>query len=296
MPFICDTMSTMDLEGISALSAAVVALLGIPASMLIGRWQTKAALRTAEATSEAGLAQAESAYRAALDAVRAEANAAHLQWRRGIQRGAYASFLLAANRVMELGERFVMDNEEDLSAENIKAGKAAIDDALATLKATQTIIELEGSDDVAAPAAGMTNAAQTMGYYLGKQAIYERAWGKLGRIMDDQSSEVSATAVALMQALADLGRLRSTVSSRADEPNGQGSHDARAAERSCREAWSALPHGALDDEEFRALLEGWWSRPPTSSSPYLDAVRQFGEEEIRFVRAAKIELHGQATP
>ncbi|MEU0345159.1 hypothetical protein ABZ092_41095 [Streptomyces bobili] len=286
----------MDLEGIGALSAAVVALIGIPASMLIGRWQTKAALRGAEATSEAGLAQAESAYRSALDAVRAEANAAHLQWRRGIQREAYASFLLAANRVKELGERFVMDNEEDLSAESIRVGKASIDDALTTLKAAQTIIELEGPEDVAAPAAGMANAAQTMGYYLGKQAIYERAWGKLGRIMDDQSSDVSATAVDLMHALADLGRLRSAASSGADEPNGQSSHDARAAERSCRSAWNALPHGALNDEEFSALLEGWWSRPPTSSSSYLDAIRQFGEAETRFVRAAKIELHGQAIP
>lgn len=294
MPFVYGTMTTMDLEGIGALSAAAVALIGIPASMLIGRWQTKAALRTAEATSETGLAQAESAYRAALDAVRAEANAAHQQWRRGIQREAYASFLLAANRVTELGERFVMDNGEDLSVETIRVGKAAIDDALATLKAAQTIVELEGPDDVAGPAAGMTNAAQTMSYYLGKQAIYERAWGKLGRIMDDQSSDVSATAVDLMQALAALGRIRSTTSSGVDELNGQDSPAARAAERSCRDAWSALPHGALDDEEFRALVEGWLSRPPTSSSPYLDAVREFGEAETRFVRAAKIELHGQA--
>ncbi|WP_422522277.1 hypothetical protein [Streptomyces sp. 5.8] len=152
----------MDLEGIGALSAAVVASIGIPASMLIGRWQMRAALRAAEATSEAGLAQAASAYRAALDAVRAQANAAHLQWRRGIQREAYASFLLAANRVRELGERFAMDNGDGLSAETIRAGMVENGDALATLKAAQTVIELEGPDDVAAPAAGMTDAAQVM--------------------------------------------------------------------------------------------------------------------------------------
>ncbi|WP_053632214.1 hypothetical protein [Streptomyces sp. H021] len=165
----------MDFEGIGALSAAVVAAVAIPASVLVGRWQMKAALRTAEATSEAGLAQAESAYRAALDAVRAQANAAHLQWRRGIQRDAYASFLLAANRVQELGEGFVRDNESDLSPETIRAGKNALDDALVSLKAAQTVIELEGPDDVAAPAAGMTDAAQMIGYQLGKQATYERA-------------------------------------------------------------------------------------------------------------------------
>ncbi|MBP2343939.1 hypothetical protein JOF58_002799 [Streptomyces cinnamonensis] len=184
-------MTSMDFEGIAALAAAVMAGVAIPASMLVGRWQMKAALRTAEATSEAGLAQADSAYRAALDAVRAEANAAHLQWRRGIQRDAYASFLLAANRVQELGERFVRDNESDLTPETIRAGKDGLDDALVSLKAAQTVIELEGPDDVAAPAAGMTDAAQTIGYHLGKQATYERAWGRLGRMLDE-SPDVSA--------------------------------------------------------------------------------------------------------
>ncbi|MFI6937420.1 hypothetical protein [Streptomyces sp. NPDC050287] len=286
-------MTSMDLEGIGALSAAGVALIGIPVSMLVGRWQMKAALSTAEATSEAGLAQAESAYRAALDAVRAEANAALLQWRRGIQREAYATFLLAANRVREVGERFVIDNEEDLSAESIRAGKAASDDALTALRAAQTIIELEGPEEVAGPAAGMTDAAQTMRHYLGKQAIYERAWGKLGRIMNDQSPSVSATAVGLMQALADLNRLSSDSSSGPDETSGRDTHGARATEQSCREARSALPPDAFDDEEFTALLEGWLRRPPTSSSSYLDAIRRFREAEERFVRAAKRELHGQ---
>ncbi|PBC63152.1 hypothetical protein BKI49_15650 [Streptomyces sp. Tue6028] len=284
----------MDLEGIAALSAAAVAFIGIPASMLIGRWQMKAGLRTAEATSEAGLAQARSAYRAALDAVRAEANAAHLQWRRGIQREAYASFLLAANRTKELGERFVMDSEGDLSAESIRAGKAAIDDALATLKAAQTIIELEGPDDVAAPAAGMTNAAQRMAYYFGKQAIYERALGRLGRMMDDQSPSVRAAAEELMQALVALGRLRSASSSEPDELGGLDTHEARVAMRCCQEAQTALPPDALNDEEFGALLEGFRSRPPMLSSAHADAEQQFSEAETHFVRAAKIELHSEA--
>ncbi|MET8641709.1 hypothetical protein [Streptomyces sp. NPDC004675] len=285
-------MTDMDLQGIGAVSAAAVALIGIPASVLIGRWQMKAALRTAEATHEAGLAQARSAYRAALDAVRAEANAAHLQWRRGIQREAYASFLLAANRVKELGERFVMDNGGDLSAESIRAGKAAIDNALTTLKAAQTIIELEGPDDVAAPAAGMTDAAETMAYNFGKQAIYERAWGKLDRIMNDQSQSVRAPAVELMQALAALGGLRSTDSSGPDELGMPDTPETRATVRSCQAARSALSPHALDDEEFEALLESWQSRPPTASTSHLDAADQFSEAEARFVRAAKIELHG----
>jgi hypothetical protein len=248
----------MDLEGIGALSAAAVALIAVPASMVVGRWQMKAALRAAGATSEAGLAQADSAYRAALDAVRAEASVALQQWRRGIQREAYASFLLAAHRVREVGAQFVMDNEEDLSAESIRAGKTASADALAALRAAQTIIELECPDEVAVPAAGMTEAAQMMGYYLGKQATYERALGKLDRMMNGQSQSVSSAVVGLMQALAALNRLSS---SGTDEPCARDAHEARAAEESCLEARSVLPPDALNDEEFGALLDvrGLWT-------------------------------------
>ncbi|WP_229857955.1 hypothetical protein [Streptomyces poonensis] len=228
-----------------------------------------------------------------MDSVHAGANAAHQQWRRGIQRDAYASFLLAANRVKEVGEQFVMANGEELPMERIKEGKAAIDGALVTLKAAQTIVELEGPDSVADPAAGMADVAQTMGYYLRKQAIYERAWGKLGRMMNDESPSVSATAVELMQALAGLSRHRFTSSSNPDELGGQHTYGPEAAERSCLEARNALPSGALDDEEFTSLLEGWRSYPPTSNDSYSDAVRRFGEAETRFVRAAKRELHGQ---
>ncbi|MEU4355985.1 hypothetical protein [Streptomyces virginiae] len=198
-----------------------------------------------------------------------------------IQRDAYASFLLAANRVQELGERFVGDNEADLSPETVRAGEAEMDDALVSLKAAQTVLELEGPDDVAAPAAGMTDAAQVMGYHLGKQAVYERALGRLGRMLDDQSPGVSAAAERLMDALAGL---RSNGPSEQDVPTGRNT-------RSCSDARDALPPGTLDDGEFRALLEGFTSRPPALSSSYLDAVQRFRENEERFVRAAKIVLH-----
>ncbi|MFC9336594.1 hypothetical protein ACFT0G_00990 [Streptomyces sp. NPDC057020] len=272
----------MDLEGIGALTAAGVAVFGVLASVLVGRWQMRAALRAAEATGQAGLAQAEAAYRAALDAVRAQANAGHRQWHRGVQREAYAAFLLAAHRVRDVGERFVLESEQELSAEGVRAGRTGLDDALAALKAAQTIVELEGPDDVAAPAAAMTDAAQLMSHFLGAQAVYERAWGKLGRLAGAGAGG-SQGASALVDA---LGRLRA--GRRAAEEGGEESGD---GERACRVAWGALPAGALDDDEFRALLEGWSSRPPASSRAYLDSVTRFGEAEARFVRAAKVELH-----
>ncbi|MFF4257354.1 hypothetical protein ACFY1L_39840 [Streptomyces sp. NPDC001663] len=288
-------MTGMDLEGIGAVATAVVAFIGIPATVIIGRWQTKAALRTAEATSEAGIAQAESSYRAALDAVRAETHATHLQWHRGIKREAYASFLLAAHRVREVGERFAEDNTEELPIESIRAGKAAIDDALAALKATQTIIELEGPEDVAASAAVMTNAVKVMAIHFGYQATFERALGKLHRLMDDQPPSVSAPAERLIEAFSDLRRLHWTASPDSAALDEHEAHEVNAAKLSCREAGRALPPNSLEYDEFEALLEGHSPYPPMLSERYSQAIRQFDAEEVAFVRAAKVELHGQFT-
>ncbi|WP_217546424.1 hypothetical protein [Streptomyces sp. GbtcB6] len=58
----------MDLSGV----AAILALLGIPASVLIARWQMRSTLRQAEEASRAALVIAESNYRNALEV--AEAN------------------------------------------------------------------------------------------------------------------------------------------------------------------------------------------------------------------------------
>lgn len=287
-------MTGMDLQGIAALSAAGVALIGIPATVVIGRWQMKAALRTAEATSEAGMAQAESSYRAALDAVRAETYATHMQWRRDIQREAYASFLLSVHRVAEVSERFSVDNAEELPPESIRAGKTAIDDALSALNAAQTIVELEGPDAVAAPAAGMTNAAKVMAMDLGDQAVFERAQGKL-HMLHDGPPIMHDPAERLIQALFHLRSLHSASPSDSADLNEHEAHEIRAVKRSCREARSALPPDTLDFEEFEALIEGHSPRPPMLSRRYRNAARQFDEEEVNFVRATKMELHSQAS-
>ncbi|MFF3323474.1 hypothetical protein [Streptomyces sp. NPDC002889] len=41
----------MDLQGIGALVEAGVAAVSVPATLLVGRWQTKAALQTARAAT-----------------------------------------------------------------------------------------------------------------------------------------------------------------------------------------------------------------------------------------------------
>ncbi|MFB8402213.1 hypothetical protein [Streptomyces sp. NPDC055912] len=141
----------MDLQGIGAIAAAAIAAIGIPSALVIGRWQTRAALQAAEATARAGLAQAESTYRAALDAVRAQGQDAYSQWRRSIRRDAYASLLMtshqlvtATSKITELpfGERII--NDERLSQ------RAAVAEASTALRGAHLAVMLEGPEKVAA--------------------------------------------------------------------------------------------------------------------------------------------------
>ncbi|WP_428956273.1 hypothetical protein [Streptomyces sp. cg35] len=286
----------MDLEGIGALAAAGVALIGIPTAVLVGRWQLKAALRTAEATADAGMAQAQAAYRAAVDAVRAEARAAQEQWHRGTRREAYASFLLAAHRLLEGGRRFAADSAEELPPGRAAAEKSAADEARAALRAAQTIIELEGPDEVAAPAAGMVDAAQEMARHLWDEAVYARAWGKLVRLDDDPARAVGAAAEQLIEALLELRALHRRQGATGAEASDTepGAAERNRARRSCVAAREACLAGAFEDEEFDALLAGHSPLPPTFGQGYVTAAEGFADAEVRFVRAAKVELHRPA--
>lgn len=140
----------MDLEGIGALAAAAVAAVGIPTTLVLGRWQLRGALRGAEETARAGLAQADASYRAALDAVRAQGQNDHLQWRRGVQRDAYAAFLQSVL------------SYTDTARNNFGSGISRLEetrDRIAALKALETdmshrawVVRLEGPDEVAGAA------------------------------------------------------------------------------------------------------------------------------------------------
>ncbi|WP_406469270.1 hypothetical protein OH738_19395 [Streptomyces hirsutus] len=137
----------MDLEGIGALAAAAVAAVGILTTLVLGRWQLRGALRGAEEAARAGLAQADASYRAALDAVRAQGRNDHLQWRRGVQRDAYAAFLQSVL------------SYTDTASNNFGGGISRLEETrerITALKALETdmshrawVVRLEGPDGVA---------------------------------------------------------------------------------------------------------------------------------------------------
>lgn len=163
----------MDLEGVGAVSAAAVAALGLPAAVVVGRWQMRGALRAAEETGRAGIAQAESTYRAALDAVRTEADAAHLQWRRGIRRDAYAGFLLSMTRCVQAAEALPRGRLEE--SQVLSAAEDAVTQAKNDLSAALWVVKLEGPPVVADSAENVSSLTYKLVQALARKAEFHRA-------------------------------------------------------------------------------------------------------------------------
>ncbi|GAO09846.1 putative membrane protein [Streptomyces lydicamycinicus] len=165
----------MDSQGIGAIAAASVAAVGVPAALLVGRWQMKAAVRSAdetgragvaqaEATARSGIQQAEATYKAAVDAVRTEASAAQRQWRREVQREAYATFLLALQRFVIASERLLKESEDAPGEERMAELMAAFADAEQAMLSATVIVELEGPDRVARIAQSICDHAGFKGF------------------------------------------------------------------------------------------------------------------------------------
>ncbi|WP_326843322.1 hypothetical protein OHB33_29160 [Streptomyces sp. NBC_01558] len=166
----------MDLEGVGALSAAAVAALGVPAAVVVGRWQMRGALRAADETGRAGAAQAAATYRAALDAVHGEADAARLQWRRGIRRDAYAAFLLAMTRCVQAAEALPLRRE---TPEVLNNAEGELVRTKNDLSAALWVVRLEGPNDVAGFADRVSSLTYEVAGALARKAEFHRAASSL---------------------------------------------------------------------------------------------------------------------
>ncbi|MFF8872668.1 hypothetical protein [Streptomyces massasporeus] len=119
-------MTAVNLEDITAVVAAAIALLAMLATLLVGRWQLRGALTQASA---------------ALDAVTATAARNHDHWRRSVQRDAYVQFLVAVTEVERV--RYPR-NEEDTesSADAWPTAEEALNQAVTAFY----ILRLESPD------------------------------------------------------------------------------------------------------------------------------------------------------
>ncbi|NUK05439.1 hypothetical protein HRW23_32585 [Streptomyces lunaelactis] len=280
----------MDLQGIGAITAALVAAIAVPAALLAGRWQMRAALRTAEETGRAGIAQAEATYRAALDTVRAEASVAHLQWRRGVRREAYTSFLLASQRVTEAAQR-LRDDCFRLPTADMDALRDELLSAATALREASLIVSLEGPEDISDIANRVREDTYNVMDALTHEADLHEAWGALEHACQDEEQSARAAVRGLRDALIQLR-------ARVREDPFRGDHRARVgsmptliaeAHNAVRQAFAAVPPGTLP-LSARTLEDLQFNGLSRVLSAYSDGSRDLTAARDEFISSARIEL------
>lgn len=196
----------MDIQGVAAVAASAVAAVGIPSTLLIGRWQLRAALKAADATHHAGLTQAEATYKAAVDAVRAQSDSAHDHWRRGVRREAWSAFLLASEDVTG-------------QARDILDGAGARDELVSARRALRralVVLELEGPASVVEAAVELNACCDELVSLATDDGYAARVWRSFYSAL---AAERSATArmeqltTPVHDAYVALGNLQYTLNS-----------------------------------------------------------------------------------
>ncbi|MYX04139.1 MULTISPECIES: hypothetical protein [unclassified Streptomyces] len=190
----------MDLQEIALVVTTSVAVVGVPSTLLIGRWQLRAALQTASATHQGSLRQAESAYQAALDTVRAQSDSAHDQWLRGVRREACSVFLLAVGELVELLD-LVLDGTG--APDSLRPASRDLQRALA-------VLELEGGTQLVGAAQELVACCDEIAEAALSSSFAARTWRALYvRQMEERNAvtgrEVSSTPISdAVNALSDL--------------------------------------------------------------------------------------------
>ncbi|MFC9498880.1 hypothetical protein [Streptomyces sp. NPDC056982] len=177
----------MDLQGIGAVSAAAVTLFGIPAALVVGRWQLRAALRASEETARAGLAQADASYRAALDAVRAQGHVEHAQWRRGVQRDAYAAFLQSVLSYHDCATNLEPSAEEA----EMRSRTAELKPLKADMSHKGWVVRLEGPEEVSSAARDLQVSAEVLAVVMRGHVLRMSAIARITERAHTHAQEVT---------------------------------------------------------------------------------------------------------
>ncbi|WP_371637466.1 hypothetical protein OG988_39090 [Streptomyces zaomyceticus] len=286
----------MDLQGIGAVAAAGVTLATIPVLLITGRWQTRAAVQAAQEAGRAGFAQAQATYNSALDAVNAQTSAAHAQWRRGIQRDAYASFLLAAQRIAEAGDQLMMET----TAEAATVRTEELDRARSALRAAAQIVTLEGPDSVDGAAHTILTCSISLANMHESDAAMNRLrqrlftmselrGGGVNTVTRDRARRLLTASARLQTAISENPHPLPNIDDYRHTPETMPTAVADAAAEAGA-ALSAFPTQTFSEEE-RNVLSNMQYRGPFMTQPrYASRRRELDEAHVAFLRAARVEL------
>ncbi|MEU8679550.1 hypothetical protein [Streptomyces sp. NPDC048560] len=272
----------MDLQGVGAIAAAVVAAVSVLTVLIVGLRQ-----------SGAGMQQAQATYSAALDAVTAQATASHNQWRRGTQRDAYAAFLLADHQVREAADRLLAEPTSDRSF--LDGLMAEVSRAKAAMRAAYVVVDLEGPSGLAFTADSILTHAFLVAEANQREAVMERAWHQLVEMSEGNWLAGGMTAVSRDRARAFLEclvRVQVTIAARSSEDYSRpGATDGEMGERMAEVVTAMGRVGEeLSPRDKSVLLNMHLQGRPRQQSDYEEWTAELERARAEFVLAARTEL------
>lgn len=218
-------LSPMNLEAIAALTAAAAATIAVPASLLVGRWTTRAAQEAAK--------RAEDAQRA--------------QWVRSTRREAYAAFMVSAMELRQIAEDLSLEKQA-ISREEFDTQANEFRDALRRNAIALAVVRLEGPESEVAKV-GKALHETTLLYWLARLRLgsVTRARAKLEDLQRDSDPEIARKARELDEHLHQARRRPE-----GEEPGDPEAHTQRARVLLQQLQDKFLPH------ESRMLLRTTW--------------------------------------
>jgi hypothetical protein len=281
-------MRGMNSEVLSAAIGGVCTLFGVAIGAAGTLGSARAQTRGATAQADAMLEQAKATYEAALGQAEVSHRAAYLQWRRGVQRDAYAAFVAALDELEGLvGEPELLDTDDSGNSERLNR-------ASATLRKAHAAVQLEGPPSLASLAGAVRDSGGALVTAALRLAPRARALRLLAAATDDLTSDRAAEgspgALALDAHLA-LTRLREAAFH----------HDAGRTDRSGYDAAQRRAAAALDacglftGQQKRALLsDPTWDGAQRGGRTHADATEQLARARTEFTDAARTYLDSGA--
>ncbi|MFE3250694.1 hypothetical protein [Streptomyces sp. NPDC059209] len=270
----------MEPADIAAFVAAGASVVGVPTVLLVGRWQMRTGLRNAE-----------TAYRSALDTVKAQASETHQQWRRGVQRESYAAFLLAVNQLHDSSERFRLSTdryltEEDTSSRGATAAlRSDMNRARTSLRSAMLVMKLEGPDAVANAAEHVAELVFLVARNGECSADSTRAYALIDRMTESREQHMSVPISNLARDLKEALDHLALIVEEGDDGNNM--IQVIEASLSARKALRRLPKDFLTPSQGAALLSHMAQHPYQRDAVW----EQFNSAREEFVNAARVELH-----
>ncbi|MFB7272907.1 hypothetical protein [Streptomyces sp. NPDC056244] len=274
----------MDGQVLAAVIGGVGTLVGVAAGAAGTYVAARAQVSGARTQADAMLEQAQATYRAALDQAHSAERAAHEQWQRTQRREAYAGFLSAMDKVVEVCSEPTLATAEHMAQATRILGSAC------------AMVELEGSEHLGRLAAEAvehcTELARLTNWLAPQASARRRLQVEIAEASRTEGVDPESRAGQALTAHLALIRLREAVY---QYDQGRSDHTEYEAARVRAEA-AVEGSGLFTHEQAGALLaDPTWANALRASTAHSQVIERVTRARTEFVATARGELELRMT-